>query len=151
MKFDERGRPRTRGPSLDHLPRIDSMEWHREGWFSWPWLRLSWGDFAAIKCKPGDSSDILADVLLPSGHFGATIGVDQEKRPLGGFLRWFRCPGCGGRCRYLYLLPARVICRICSRLPYESERVSDFGRLDLRRRKARDRLPWPSGHQRDLP
>ncbi len=70
----------------------------------------------------------------------------------GGWRAWFRCPGCGQRCRVLYGVNS-FRCRKCRRLKYQSQYATPAFRLLERARKIRCRLgkpgascdPMPSG------
>jgi hypothetical protein len=70
----------------------------------------------------------------------------------GGWRAWFRCPGCGERCRVLYGVNT-LRCRNCRGLKYHSQYEPRAFRLLERARKIRRRLakpgetvgPMPSG------
>jgi hypothetical protein len=70
----------------------------------------------------------------------------------GGWRAWFRCPGCGQRCRVLYGVNT-LRCRRCRGLKYQSQFETRAFRLLERARKIRRRLvkpgetvdPMPSG------
>jgi len=66
-----------------------------------------------------------------------TTATDQH---FGGERIWFRCPGCGGRVRFLYVGIHYIGCRQCLRLLYPSQYENDIGRGFSRLRKATGRL-----------
>jgi len=154
MNWDGRGRPRTRGPSLDDLPRIDSVEWQKEGNFS----RQTFGfDYSmqgektfSLTCRQMGEGRLSISVEWEDEAGGCTrsVMIEREARPLGGVQPWFLCPDCGARARHLYVFTNAITCRVCTGLPYESERCSGLGWVSLRLRKARNRLEWLPG---DLP
>jgi hypothetical protein len=61
----------------------------------------------------------------------------------GGWRAWFRCPGCGQRCRILFGVNT-LRCRKCRGLKYQSQYEAPAFRLLARARKIRRRLakPW---------
>jgi len=151
VNWDGRGRPRTRGPSLDAIPRIDSVQWLREGNFSRPNFGFDFlmhGEKVfSLTCRQVGEGRISLSVEWEDERGGCTrrVRVDREGRPLGGVQPWFLCPDCGRRVRHLYLFMNSITCRVCTGLPYESERCSGLGRLSLRFHKARNRLEWCDG------
>ena len=48
-----------------------------------------------------------------------------------GLRLWFSCPGCGRRCRKLYLPESRVVCRVCGNLDYEDRQCHRCPRYGL--------------------
>jgi hypothetical protein len=59
-----------------------------------------------------------------SGASYSSIEVEQTRCNFGGSRTWFRCPtrSCARRCRFLYMAAKAIVCRVCGRLPYASQR-----------------------------
>jgi len=68
----------------------------------------------------------------------------------GGRRAWFRCPGCGSRCRVLYGTDS-LRCRKCRRLKYQSQYDAPAIRMLERARKIRRRLGKSGGAGDPLP
>lgn len=69
---------------------------------------------------------------------GQRVALDWTPQHFGGRRPWFRCPGCGRRCRILYVAPAagpRLACRVCHDLRYYTQRTDRAQCLVERARK----------------
>jgi hypothetical protein len=65
-------------------------------------------------------------------HDGVTLEATQQ--PFGG-VRWnLRCTGCNRKRRAFYVPPGMLVlrCRVCAKLTYRSQRLSEFDRLTWR-------------------
>ena len=69
-----------------------------------------------------------------------TIMIVSTKQAIGGTRYWFLCPDCGSRRTWLAVLPHRVTCRVCARLAYSSQCLSDLNRRARSAEALYDRL-----------
>jgi hypothetical protein len=78
------------------------------------------------------------------------IAFAYSATEFGGRRAWFRCPGCGGRCRVLYGTDS-LRCRKCRGLKYQSQYETPAFRMLERARKIRRRLGKSGGAGDPLP
>lgn len=89
-------------------------------------------------------------LLLESAEDGVTVELKRNKRicwsvylavencprPFGGAQAYFFCPKCGDRRTELFFYREWFLCRVCHRLPYQSQRLRGYERLLRRARKS---------------
>jgi hypothetical protein len=128
-----------------------------------PARMVSTGKLPAVTWNTPDGFDKLGVIAQPrgvlfvrrddSGQLGKLF-VPYVFTPtkFGGWRAWFRCPGCGQRCRILFGVNT-LRCRKCRGLKYQSQYEAPAFRLLARARKIRCRIakpgetvdPMPSG------
>jgi len=127
----------------------DLRRWHMLD----PARLASTGKMPAVTWNTFDGFDQLGVLMRPNGVLfvrrddGGQLGklfVPYVFTPtkFGGWRAWFRCPGCGQRCRILYGINS-LRCRKCRGLKYQSQYEMPAYRLLARARKIRRRLAKP--------
>src|SRR5215471_4144890 len=90
-----------------------------------------------IRRRQGQLEKLFIAFAYTATEFGARRG-------------WFRCPGCGSRCRVLYATDS-LRCRKCRGLKYQSQYETPAFRMLERARKIRRRLGKSGGAGDPLP
>jgi len=62
-----------------------------------------------------------------------TVRLERRAIAYHGYCWYLCCPRCGRRCKVLYLIGARWMCRVCGRLSYPSQLYHDKTRDKWRR------------------
>ena len=75
--------------------------------------------------------------------------VERQERINGGQQGYWRCPRCERLCSDLFIVDASLLCRVCARLSYRSQRV--LNRAITRAVKLRRRLGAAPGLLSPLP
>ncbi len=149
LALPPRAAPRVRGLVEDALS-LDVLCWRRSGhlgpswWsFSCEWHRAG-AQVGSIGVKTSlDAVHLSYRAIVPGGEqHDVEERLDLAWVPcyLGGERPYLRCPGpgCGRRVLRLFLCPTgRFLCRLCSRLSYESQHRSAMERAIARARKIR--------------
>lgn len=77
-----------------------------------------------------------------------TIRYTKTNCHYGGFRTWFVCPKCSRQCGILYSAGPLFLCRVCYRLPYETQIVGMTERLILKLHKLGRRIFDETGYRK---
>ena len=77
--------------------------------------------------------------------------IEWTHLPSGGKRPWFLCPECGRRCGILYAIRARLCCRKCGGLSYESQSEPSHYRALRKAQKIRVRLGGSANMTKPFP
>lgn len=131
-------------PVVESCYALDSFRWYREGltrpglYFVWAWKRDG-EEVASIGVSTLAGAVELA-YTAGGRHIREVVQFSQVPNYFGGTKPVFRCPGCAGTYRKLYLRGGYFRCRRCHGLKYRSQYEDAKTRLVRKAQKIRVRL-----------
>jgi ribosomal protein S27E len=103
--------------------------------------RVWLGDVPALHVSALGSDDRTRGFVVACGTTDRRrIQLEVTVQAIGGSRLWLLCPDCGKRRTWLSILPDRVTCRVCGRLAYLSQGLSDHNRRSLSAERIYDRI-----------
>ena len=122
--------PRTRGPRIDTLRRLDLRDLKGAGFVD----RVKAGEDVTAHLRWPNSNNeesvivsYFADepfsIIVQTAIAMVVVDLDWKGQRLGGHRLWIRCPQCKRRCRLLCMdrWGASIACRVCHDAPYPSQ------------------------------
>ena len=122
------------------------------------WTSLSWSrggrETGSIRLAIREDSISFVYRHRRQGHewqdVNEFVPLVRTSTRFGGCRLWFKCLGCGSRCRILYG-GARFRCRGCNKLKYETQYEPPFARSASAALKIRERLGCKGGLDEPFP
>jgi ribosomal protein S27E len=94
--------------------------------------RVWLGDVPALHVSALGPDDRARGFVVATGSTDRrSIRLEVTAQAIGGARLWLVCPDCEKRRTWLAILPDRVTCRVCGRLAYLSQGLSDQNRRSL--------------------
>jgi ribosomal protein S27E len=103
--------------------------------------RVWLGDVSALHVSALPPDDRARGFVVATGTTDRRqVRLEATAQAIGGARLWLICPDCGRRRMWLAIFPDRVTCRVCGRLAYLSQGLSDLNRRSLSAERFYDRI-----------